>query len=98
MESIDFSRATALEFIKATVRSMKHSDLLELRNEIDFCLKVDIPKLRLEAFQIYLDKGVLHAVKGVKDKTGWTLKECKEFMDGIRAYRDGGEFFTEIKS
>jgi hypothetical protein len=37
-------------------------------------------------------------VKGVKDKTGWTLKECKEFMDGIRAYRDGGEFFTEIKS
>ena len=64
---------------------MKHSDLLDLRNEIDSLLKVNIPELEYKAYELFKHKGALHAVKMVKDKTGWGLKESKEFMDRLRA-------------
>lgn len=64
---------------------MKHSDLIDLRGEIDSCLKVDVPELEYKAYEIFKREGVLHAVKMVKDKTGWNLKECKDFMDRLRS-------------
>jgi hypothetical protein len=90
------SDVTGFELLLAMFKNMKHSELSKLRNEIDTLMEIDIPLLRFKAYEIYLRDGLLRAVKYVKDKTGWGLKECKEFMDQLKLDEKNGISFQRV--
>ena len=72
---------TAYELIR---ESLKHLTIAELRD-----LKIDIERvfskdsLAEDAWKKMNNEGKLHAVKHVKEVTGWGLKESKDYCDDL---------------
>lgn len=58
------------------------TELTTLQRAIDTYLGGD--DLKIQALKIKQESGTLHAVKFIKEKTGWGLKESKEFCDNLK--------------
>lgn len=56
-------------------------DLIDIKTAIDNYLGGD--DLQIQTARIMSESGKLSAVKYVKDKTGWGLRESKEYCDKL---------------
>ena len=57
------------------------TELTTLQRAIDTYLGGD--DLKIQALKIKQESGTLCALKFIKDRTGWGLKESKEFCDNL---------------
>lgn len=56
-------------------------ELIKLKDAIDTCLGGN--DLKIQTLRILKESGKLCAIKYVKEKTGWGLREAKDFCDSL---------------
>jgi hypothetical protein len=88
---------TALALLIELIKELPRSEVLKIQEVVDERLKIDIPQLSLRTLEVYNEtKSSLHSVKLIKDTTGWTLKESKDFWDRLKEDIDKGISFEKI--
>lgn len=79
---------TAYELMKKNLEHLTVTELLQFQKDINNILNKD--NLPAKAWIKMNEEGKLHAVKFVKEFTGWGLKESKDYCDALESAGKAG--------